>query len=100
MAASAAIMENIPTRPREGRTQSGSIEGRVMTALLNRGLPLFVLPIRIFRMLDIPKGTPALDNRNPFEVVFGRRRIRGPLERPRVPGIVAGRFPFGHRSQQ
>jgi hypothetical protein len=38
IAASAAISENIPTRPREGRAHSGSIDGRVIAALLNRVL--------------------------------------------------------------
>src|ERR1700692_4900898 len=41
MAASAAIKVNIPTRPRDGRTHSGSIDGRVIAALLNRVLPFY-----------------------------------------------------------
>src|ERR1700688_1375656 len=41
MADSAAIKENIPTRPREGSTKSGSIDGRAMAALLKSSSPVY-----------------------------------------------------------
>src|SRR5437773_2212636 len=41
MAASAAISVIMPTRPREGSAQSGSVNGRAIAALLNRVLPVY-----------------------------------------------------------
>src|SRR6266853_3200576 len=61
---------------------------------------LFILPIRIFRMLDVPKRTPAPDNGNLGKVVFGWRRSRGPLECPCVPGIAPSGFTFDQRPEQ
>src|SRR5262245_12406641 len=40
-------------------------------------------------MFEVPKRTTAANNRYRRKVVFRWRRARGPLERPRVPGIVA-----------
>ena len=40
-------------------------------------------------MFEIPKRASAANNRNFFEVVFGRRRRGGPFQRPGVPRIVA-----------
>jgi hypothetical protein len=48
-----------------------------------------VLPVRIFWVLDVPERAPAFDDGNSGEVVFHRRRTRGPFERPRVPRIVS-----------
>src|ERR1700675_1926875 len=51
---------------------------------------LFIFPIRIFRVLEIPKRAPAAHHGCLGKVVIGRRRTGGPLERPSVPGIVPG----------
>src|SRR5260370_10758932 len=61
---------------------------------------LFILPVRIFRVLDVPKRTPAPDDGNRGKVVFGWRGARGPVECPRIPGIVPGGFAFDQRPQQ
>ena len=43
-------------------------------------------------LLFVPQRTLAADPRQRREVVVRRRRGRGPLERPGVPGVVAGRL--------
>src|SRR5258708_10619351 len=55
-------------------------------------MSLLVLPIGIFRMLEIPQRPSALHLRNGCEVVCWRRRSRGPLERPCIPGIASGKL--------
>src|SRR6267142_4052604 len=50
----------------------------------------FVLPIRIFRMLEVPERPPALHRGEAREVVFRRRRGGGPFQGPRVPWIAPG----------
>src|SRR5579862_2568237 len=52
----------------------------------------FVLPVGVIRVFQVPQWAAAADDRRRREVIFGRRRGRGPFERPRVPRIVAGRF--------
>src|SRR4051812_43695963 len=52
----------------------------------------FVLPIRILRMLEIPKWTTAFDCWDHGEVICRWRRGYGPLERPGVPRIAAHSF--------
>ena len=49
-----------------------------------------VLPVRIVRMFEIPQRAPAAYDRIFSEVVRRRRRGRRPLERPRIPRVVAG----------
>src|SRR6267154_4362408 len=95
IAASAAIRAHIPTRPRVGSFHS-SRAGRFIVAaptiVFIALVPLLVFPVRIVRMLKIPKRAPALNRWNDGEVIGGRRRIRGPFESPRIPGIISGSF--------
>src|SRR5262245_321728 len=53
-------------------------------------IPLLVLAIRIFRMLQIPQWAAACDYRNRSEVVSSGRSTNSPFERPCIPWIVAG----------
>src|SRR5262249_25169369 len=63
-------------------------------------LPSLVLPIRIFRMFQVPKRTTTAHGWNRREVVVRRRRRRRPFERPRVPWIVAGQFTLPDRAEK
>src|SRR5215468_4733725 len=92
MLTSAAMRENIPTRPLEGSTHgvSASLSCTVVTGI---GSSL-VLPVGILGMLEIPEGTPAPDHRKRGEVVLGRRSAGRPLQGPGVPGIVPRHLPL------
>src|SRR5271168_4460079 len=61
---------------------------------------LFIFPIRIFRVLQVPKRAPAAHHGCRGKVVIGWRRTGGPLERPRVPGIISGRFTLPKRPKK
>src|SRR5579862_2779555 len=50
---------------------------------------LFIFPIRIFRMFQVPQRPAAKHYRNLSKVVIWRRRRRMPLQRPRIPRIIA-----------
>ena len=66
----------MPMRPREGRCHSCTWPpGTRGIALMFdvSDLHVFVLPVRIFRMLQIPEGTAAVDHRIGREVIDGRR---------------------------
>src|SRR5262249_22116545 len=56
----------------------------------HQNLPLLILPIRIFRVLQVPKWTTALYRRNHGKVISRRWRTGGPLQGPVIPGIVSG----------
>src|SRR6516164_9121954 len=99
MAASPAIRQNIPTRPREGSTHGLSAPGIVAGSVLMFFLynsknaareASLVLPVRIFRMLDVPQRPAAPHLWQNRKVVVGGRRRCCPLERPRIPRIVVG----------
>src|SRR5882724_8205011 len=83
---SAAISEYIPTFPREGSRQPIAACSLVAFMKLSGS---FVEPVGIFRVLEVPQRPAGLHHRNGGEVVLGGRRGRGPLERPRVPGVAA-----------
>src|SRR5277367_369085 len=100
IASSAAIRENIPTRPREGSTHGCSMEAGADEMVLKTLSSLLVLPIRIFWVLDVPERAPAFYDRNSGKVVLHWRRTRGPLERPRVPRIVSCGLTFEKRPEQ
>src|ERR1700683_2002751 len=100
IASSAAIRENIPTRPREGSTQGCSMEVGVEGMVLKTLSSSLVLPVRIFWVLDVPERAPAFGDGNSGEVVFHRRRTCGPFECPGVPGIVSSNLPFEIRPEQ
>ena len=53
---------------------------------------IFVFPIRVVRMFQVPQRPAAADGRDLLEVVGRRRRGRRPFQRPGVPRIVAGRL--------
>src|SRR5260370_34324722 len=95
IAASAAIRAHIPTRPRVGSFHS-SRAGRFIVAaptiVFIALVPLLVFPVRIVRMLKIPKRAPALNRWNDGEVIGGRRRNRGTFERTRTPRNISGNF--------
>src|SRR5712671_1101177 len=83
---SAAISEYIPTFPREGSRQPMAACSLLAFMRLSGS---FVEPVGIFRVLEVPQRPAALHGRNRGEVVLGGRRGRGPLQRPRVPGVAA-----------
>src|SRR6267378_6353593 len=60
----------------------------------------FELPVRIGRMLEIPKRATALDRWYDGEVICGRRRRRRPFERPGVPWVAARGSSLEIRPQQ
>src|SRR5580704_14912849 len=100
MASSAAIKESIPTRPREGSTHGCSIVDGTDEMLLKSLSSSLVLPVRIFRVLDVPERPPAFDNGNFGKVVFHGGRTRGPFERPRVPRIIPSGLALETRPKQ
>jgi hypothetical protein len=64
------------------------------------GISLLVMPIGIFRMLQVPQRPAAPDLGDLREVVRRRRRSGGPFERPRIPGIAPGHLAAEVRPQQ
>src|SRR6185437_6732743 len=115
IAVSPAMRENIPTRPREGSVQGVSVIGMVAGSELMYYLrkidgckfetvfhviALLIPPVRIFRMLEVPKRPPALHFRNGREVVCGWRRRSRPFQSPGVPWIIAGRASSKVRPEQ
>src|SRR5438132_2787316 len=73
----------MPTRPRSGRDQATSASGTGTATLI-----IARTSNRDPQVLEIPERPPAADDRECREVVGRGRRFRGPLERPRIPGIV------------
>src|SRR4051794_22583171 len=88
MALSAAIRLNTPTRPREGSSHLNPACGTVMEIEFIAAPPLFVLPVRIVWVLEIPERAAASHGWNDGKVICGWRRTGRPLKRPRVPGIA------------
>src|SRR5690348_11996804 len=88
IADSAAIKQNIPTRPRDGSFHAMSVVG-MATASLMSAAPSFIFPVRVFWVFQIPKGATALHGRDGLEVVLGRRRGGAPLECPCIPRIIS-----------
>src|SRR5215510_13782213 len=98
---SPAMRQNIPTRPRVGSSHFSSPAFIVIGEAFMTGAPLLVvLPIRIVGVLEVPERSAASHDRNRCEVVGRRRRTGGPFQRPRVPGIVAGRLSPEVRPQE
>src|ERR1700678_1550121 len=89
IAASAAIRQYIPTTPRDGRLHRTSPPGIVTEGAL---IILLVLPIGIFRMLNIPERTPAFHLRQHSEVIARRRRSGGPFQGPGIPWVASGKL--------
>src|SRR5215469_2829108 len=102
MAASPAIRQNIPTRPRAGSVHGLSATGMVAGSVLMLFLyhskiareASLVFPVRIFRMLDVPKRPSAPHLRQNREVVVGWRRRSCPLERHASHGSLPARRPW------
>src|ERR1700676_727001 len=108
IAASAVIRLYIATCPRAGRSQSSSaVTGGTGVILLSLA-PLFVLPfvhlfvlsVRIVRMLKVPEWAAALHRRYEGEVVCRWWRVRRPFESPGIPWIVARKFAAEIRPNQ
>src|SRR5690242_7950883 len=91
MADSAQIRQIMPTVPRSGSTQGWSA-GSGVNGIVLIGALSFVVPVGIFRVLDVPQRTPAVNDRRCRKVIDRRRRSGGPLQRPGIPGIVPGLF--------
>src|SRR4029450_2877593 len=90
---SAAMRQNMPTRPRVGSSHFSSPAVIVIGAAFMDGAPLLVvLPIWILRVLEVPERPAASHDRNRREVVGSRRGAGGPFQRPCVPWIVPGRL--------
>src|SRR5665213_3072710 len=88
IADSAMIRQAMPIVPRSGNTHGSSAASGVIGIVLINNLS-FVVPVRVFRMLDVPEWTAAMDDRCRSEVIGRRWRSGGPLQRPRIPGIIA-----------
>src|SRR5258708_5245959 len=101
MALSAMIKHVMPTMPLEGvHVAVGSKETVAVVAFIGFASRLFVFPVGIGRVLDVPKRAATLDRRSLGKIVFRRRRRRGPLECPRIPGIVSSRRSFARGAQK
>src|SRR5215469_18813668 len=94
-ALSVMISAIIPARPRDGITHGSAMGGGAFIVWVIAPIficsPLLILPIRVSGMLQIPEGTATMNRRYLREIVLGRRRRRGPFERPRIPRIFACR---------
>src|SRR5580658_1111457 len=97
IADSAAIRQYMPTGPRAGSSHGTSLAGVVFVCSIMTSL---VLPIGIFRMLEVPKRTAALDLRKRRKVICRRGGGGGPFERPGVPGVAASHLTPPDRPKQ
>src|SRR6185437_13544991 len=88
IADSAMIRQAMPIVPRSGNIHGSSAGSGVIGIVLIDNLS-FVVPVRVFRMLDVPEWTAAMDDRCRSEVIGRRWRRSRPLQRPRIPRIVA-----------
>src|SRR5271170_5868746 len=61
---------------------------------------LVISPIRVFRMLQVPQGTAAVDHWFNGEVVFRRRGRCRPFQRPGIPRIISSFCPAKVRRGQ
>src|SRR5258708_33614647 len=52
------------------------------------GRALLIPPVRVVRVFQVPQRATAVHGRNHFKVVRGRRRRRGPFQRPGVPRVI------------
>src|SRR6266496_4051929 len=110
MALSAMIRQVMPTTPLEGLQSALDSSGTAPAPLFSKGivavvafiecsLMSFVFPIRVARVLDVPKRPATFDGRNFGKMIFRRWRTRGPFECPGIPGIVSSRSPFAQRQK-
>src|SRR5215471_7137933 len=101
MALSAMIKHSIPTMPLEGvHAEFGSKETVAVVPFMIFGFGSFVFPVRISRVLYVPKWPATFNHWNFSEIVFRRRRTGAPLKRPRIPRIVSGRPPLARGSEK
>jgi hypothetical protein len=64
----------MPTTPLDGaHPESGSKEAVAVAAFMVCSLLSFVLPVRICRVFEVPKGPATLNRWNFSEIVFRRR---------------------------
>src|SRR5262245_3058769 len=87
---------------RDRNCHSTVVAARGIEALLSIGHSscLFVLPIRVFWVFQVPERAAAAHHRQRLEVVLRRRRGRGPFERPGVPGVIARWRTAAQRDEQ
>src|SRR5258707_13672488 len=112
MALCAIVRQVMPTTAFEGLQSALDSSGTASVAapLVSKGivavvafiecsLMSFVFPIRVARVLDVPKRPATFNGRNFGKIMFRRRRTRGPFECPGIPGIVSSRSPFAQRQK-
>src|SRR5215471_771207 len=101
IADSVRIRQAIATLRRDGSRHGAVSSGRynasalVMVSLSSS----LVLPVRVFRVFQIPKWARATDYGNGLEVVLRRRRSRGPFESPRIPRVIPGLAALAQRNE-
>src|ERR1700752_4223863 len=96
---SVRIRQTMSTFRLDGSFQALASKVRGKDASLIIGLFSFapgslVLPIRVFRMFQIPYRTATANGRRRCEVIIRGRRAGGPFDRPCVPRIIARQFSF------
>src|SRR5438552_11110170 len=110
MALSAMLRQVMPTTPLEGLHSALDSSGTAPAPLVSKGivavvafiecsLMSFVFPIRVARVLDVPKRPATFNGRNFGKIIFRRRRTRGPFECPGIPVIVSSRSPLAQRQK-
>src|SRR5262245_25570854 len=102
MADSVTIKQITAILRREGNRHSTGFTGIVRTFSLVIGVSSFVsrllvLPVRVFRVFQVPERSAAAHFGRRFKVVFRRWRSRGPFERPGVPRVITRPLPFAQR---
>src|SRR5262249_50961079 len=114
IADSVTIKQATATLRREGNRHSAGFTGIVKASSLVIGVSSFielaisnwlrrscktllVLPVRVFRVFQVPERAAAVNFGQRFKVVFRRRRGRGPFGRPGVPRIITRPLPFSQR---
>src|SRR5215831_654051 len=102
IADSVTISQATAALRRDGNCHSAGVAARGIDALLSIGHSscLFVLPIRVFWVFQVPERAAAAHHRQRLEVVLRWRRGRGPFERPGVPGVIARQRTAAPRDEQ
>src|SRR5689334_6340076 len=96
---SAIISPAMPTGPRDREDPwfSSGVAMAVAVFTFDRS-QLFVFPVRVVGMFEVPKRTTALHHGDLRKVVLRRWRRRGPFQRPRVPWIISRGSAFTQRT--
>src|SRR5262249_36921839 len=101
IADSVSMRQATATLRLDGKFHSADVAGKFnRSALIIASFSnSFVLPVRIVRVFQVPQWTSAAHGGHRFEVVFRRRRSRGPLKRPRIPGVISRLFALARRPE-